>query len=210
MGPVAGVAIVVLVFDLTGLNCKVGSSGKKQIKFPLKLDLKWYLGLNCKVGSFAKKLIKFHLKLDLKWYFVTKTVLTYWERNVLRSLVQFLKQNAFLIISQKHQNNQNSNGKKIVFRNLQEKNIEKKLPVWQDEISFWSTGPQGHWLDKATQRLHKKLLDLRFWQPCINEIALKLKLIIYNFFVVSALCRALWSEFSIHVQKMRRNSFKSI
>jgi len=99
MGPVAGVAIVVLVFDLTGLNCKIGSSGKKLIKFPLKLDLKWYLGLNCKVGSFAKKLIKFHLKLDLKWYFVTKTVLTYWERNVLRSLAQFLKQNAFLIIS---------------------------------------------------------------------------------------------------------------
>ena len=125
MGPVAGVAIVVLVFDLTGLNCKIGSSGKKLIKFPLKLDLKFYLGLNCKVGSFAKKLIKFHLKLDLKWYFVTKTVLTYWERNVLRSLVQFLKQNAFLIISQKHQNNQNSNGKKMYLETYRKK-IQKR------------------------------------------------------------------------------------
>ena len=49
------VAIVVLVFDLTGLNCKVGKSGKKLIKFPLKLNL--------------------------KWYFVTKIVLTYREKN---------------------------------------------------------------------------------------------------------------------------------
>ena len=57
MGPVAGVAIVVLVFDLTGLNCKIGSSGKKLIKFPLKSDL--------------------------KWYFVTKIVLTYWGKMVL-------------------------------------------------------------------------------------------------------------------------------
>jgi hypothetical protein len=81
------------------------------------------------------------------------------------------------------------------------KNIEKK----QFHISlcskmrflFWSTGPKGHWLDKTTQRLHKKRSDLRFWQLCINEIALKLKLIIYNFFVVPALCRTLWSEFSI-------------
>ena len=48
------VAIVVLVFDLTGLNCKVGKSGKKLIKFPLKLNL--------------------------KWYFVTKIVLTYREK----------------------------------------------------------------------------------------------------------------------------------
>ena len=80
MGSVAGVAIVVLVFDLTGLNCKVGSSAKKLIKFSLKLDLKWYLGLNCKVGSSGKKQIKFLLKLDLKWYFVTKIVLTYCEK----------------------------------------------------------------------------------------------------------------------------------
>ena len=66
MDPAASVAIVVLVFDLTELNCKVGSSGKKLIKFLLKLDLKWYLGLNCKVGSSGKKQIKFLLELDLK------------------------------------------------------------------------------------------------------------------------------------------------
>ena len=34
--------VVVLVFDLTGLNCKVEKSGKKLIKFPLKLNLNWY------------------------------------------------------------------------------------------------------------------------------------------------------------------------
>ena len=132
MGPVAGVAIVVLVFDLTGLNCKIGSSGKKLIKFPLKLDLKWYLGLNCKVGSFAKKLIKFHLKLDLKWYFVTKTVLTYWERNVSTIFETECFFNHFLETSEQLE----FKWKKNVFRNLQEKNIEKKLPVWQDEISL--------------------------------------------------------------------------
>ena len=50
------VDIVVLVFDLTGLNCKVGKSGKKLIKFPLKLDL--------------------------RWYFVTKIVLAYCKKNL--------------------------------------------------------------------------------------------------------------------------------
>ena len=87
------VAIVVLVFHLTGLNCKVGKSGKKLIKFPLKLNLKWYFVTKL-VLTYRGKKIQWLRKcfeisstiFETEWFFnlflEIKTIIIQMEKNI--------------------------------------------------------------------------------------------------------------------------------